>query len=1079
MRCPGICMVMAWIPPEYRFGNPIVMGFLPYSFCLFSSLFAKLESFLQVACYGEWKTRSTAQSDYNKEIDMKKIAIMLCLLSAVLIAHADTLWPDAVAIRQGVNIEWFRTGIETNDGGAVYVWSDTKLGERDLWAQKVDASGNMVWGDPVLVDGKPDRQEDPVVTRTSDNNYIMAWVDFSSDLDGDIYAQKISAQGQIMWQTGGIAVCTANDVQISLNIEADNNGGAFIVWVDSRNPSKDLYGQRLSGTGVPLWDANGEIIANGAGDEIQNTMLPDGEGGMIIAYTHTYVGADDIYAKRFDANGNMVWANPLNLAVADGNQNGVRMAAMTGGEFIFTWQDQRNLDPDIYAQKINLAGQTQWGNYMVVFSDQGQPSPVSQTDPRIVKTSDNGVIIIWEDYRLDTQNPDLFAQKITISGTKAWTPDGVALCTAEFGQSGPRMSSDGAGGCYVVWDDLRNGNSPNDDIYAQHLSSTGASLWEANGKPICTAPNQQNGSLVKVSNNNVFINWMDVRNGSVGIYYQVLNSTGATLLENNGHLVFWGLSGDTPKDNYLILNRSNDIAIIWQDTRFANDGYRIYMQFLNPDGTVDLETNGRPVTIGVNGSQQEPHAVVTPDDKIAIVWEDARNDNPKIYAQLIAANGDRLWGDSGMELTDVDPLRQKGARISYSYFDDSFYIGWSGSVQVESNFYFHVFGQRIVNNQKMWGADGRLISVLPTGSENSECTLYSLNDSYYMWHRYSSDNTQTIWVKRVDSNGDAYAGWDNEGHKASTYNDWDTFQILPVAHLTPSGLFVMWKDMRGDFIPNYWGQHFGPSGVREWDPLGVNLADRQNEQERPVVTSSQSGVTFAWCENLNGVHDIAIHKYALNGSPLWGNLGYYVVQKDSTQSNPTMADFSNGVQVVAWTDFYSIESDIYYKYVNQDGTMIGDPMGWVVTNASKPQYDPMAAVLNNEAYVVWADGRSSGKTEILGLYAQKLNNPVANDDPSAPPVGGITLDQNFPNPFNPHTKISFSLARAAEGLKLEIFNLKGQLVKELHRGDLPAGKHSFSWDGKDSHDMGVASGMYFYKLSGDNFSLQKKMILMK
>nr|MBP7309813.1 T9SS type A sorting domain-containing protein [Candidatus Cloacimonadota bacterium] len=503
------------------------------------------------------------------------------------------------------------------------------------------------------------------------------------------------------------------------------------------------------------------------------------------------------------------------------------------------------------------------------------------------------------------------------------------------------------------------------------------------------------------------------------------------------------------------------------------------IQFLNPDGSVDLETNGRPVTLAVNGTQQEPSAVVTPDDRIAIVWEDARGNSPKIYAQLISATGERMWGDGGMEITDIDPLRQKDARVSFNLGDDSFYLGWSESVQVESNFFYHVYGQRIYNNQKMWGVNGRLISVLPTGSENSECTLYGLNDSYYMWHRSSSDNTQTIWVKRVDSNGDAFAGWDIEGVKASTYNDWDTFQILPVAHQTPSGLFVMWKDLRGDFIPNYWGQHFGPSGVREWDPIGVNLADRQNEQERPVITSSMSGVTFAWCENLNGVHDIAIQKYSLSGLPQWGNLGYYVVQKDSTQSNPTMVKFNNGAQIVAWTDFYNIESDIYYKYVNEDGTMIGAPLGSVLTNASKPQYDPLAATLNNEAYVVWADGRSSGKTEILGLYAQKLNNPVANDDPTAPPVGGITLDQNYPNPFNPNTKISFSLAQAANGLKLQIFNLRGQLVKELLSSDLPAGKHSYDWDGRDNSGNGVASGMYFYKLSGDNVSMQKKMILMK
>jgi len=1008
---------------------------------------------------------------------MKKIVFLLSIILAVIGCYASILWPDAVAIRQGVNIEWFRTGVDASDGGSVYVWSDTKQGDRDLWAQKVDAAGNMVWGNPVLVDGKVDRQEDPVITRTSDNNYIVAWVDFSQDHDGDIFAQKISDQGQVMWQTGGIPVCTATDIQISINMEADNNGGAFILWVDSRNPSKDIFGQRLSSNGVPLWQGNGLPIADGTGDEIQNTMLPDGEGGFIIAYTHTYVGADDVYAKRFDGNGNMVWANPLSLAVAEGNQNGVRMAAMANGEFIFTWQDQRNLDPDIYAQKINLAGVTQWGNYLVVYSDQTLPNHVPQLNPRIVETSDNAVIIVWEDHRLDLQNPDLFAQKLTVAGVKQWAGEGVALCTAEFSQSSPRMSADNAGGCFVVWDDLRNGNAPNDDIYAQHLSSTGSALWDANGKAICTAPNAQNGSLVKVSGNNVYINWMDIRNGSVGIYYQVLNTAGVAQLEANGKLIFWGLSGDTPKDNYLILQRSSDVAIIWQDTRFANDGYRIYIQFLNPDGTVDLETNGRPVTINVTGTQQEPSAVVTPDDKIAIVWEDARNANPKIFGQLISATGERLWGESGIEMTQMSPLRQKDAKIGY--YNGSYYIGWSNADLVGSDYYYHVYGQRIQNNQKMWGNDGRIISVLPAGSLNTECTLYNVSDNYFTWHNSNPEGSQNIWVKRVAENGDPFTGWANEGIKASSYDDPSTVQILPVAHLTSDGLFVMWKDMRGDWIPNYWGQLLSPSGQRAWDGLGKNLADRQNEQERPAITSSPSGITFAWCENINGWHDIAIQKYSYAGSPLWGDLGYYVVQKDSTQSNPTISSFTNERAFVAWTDFLGIESDIYYKYVNTDGSMIGDLPGNILCNAAKPQYDPMSAIMNNEAYVVWADGRSSGKTEILGLYAQKLNNGSANDDPTAPPVGNAILDQNYPNPFNPTTTISFSLSRNSKHVTLQVYNLKGQLVNTLFSGDLPAGKHSIVWDGKDKNHQGVASGMYFYRLSTDNSNLQRKMLLMK
>ena len=1008
---------------------------------------------------------------------MKKIAIVLCFALLTIGLFATLEWTEAVAIRQGVNIEWFRTGIETTDGGAIYVWSDTKLGERDLWAQKVDGAGNMVWGEPVLIDGKPDRQEDPVITRTNDNNYVIAWIDFSADLDGDVYAQKIDGEGNLLWQEGGVPVCTLAGMQIALNMEPDNEGGVYIIWVDSRNPSKDLFGQRLSANGSPLWIVNGIPIATGLGDEMQNTMLPDGEGGMIIAYTHSYAGNDDLYAKRFNANGTMVWQNTLVISEAEGSQSDIRMAALNDGNFVFTWADKRSADTDIYAQKINLAGDLLWGSYLIVYSDQNELAR-PQVNPRIVKTSDNGVIIVWEDFRLDTQNPDLFAQKISASGIKQWSEQGIALCTAEFAQLGPRLASDNNGGCFVVWDDLRNGNAPNVDIYAQHLSASGNALWEANGKAICIAPNEQSGSLIKVSNNIVFINWMDIRNGSVGIYYQALTYEGTVLLAVNGAEVFWGLSGDAPLDNYLILKRSSDVVIIWQDTRFANDGYRLFFQFLNPDGSIDLEPNGHPVTVSVGGSQSTPSAVVTPDDQIAIIWEDARGDNPKVYAQLLSANGERLWGEQGMELTVNSPLRQKDPKVSY--YNGSLYFGWSGSDQVETSFFYHIYGQRIYNGQKMWGPNGILISTLAQSDLRNECTLYDLIDNYYVWHRINPAlATQTIWVKRVAEDGSAMDGWQEEGIQTSNYNDWDAIQLFPKALKTPEGIFVMWRDLRNDYIQNYWGQHLAENGTYLWNPVGVNLNDNQREQEKASIVVNSSGITFAWCENINGMNDIMAQKYSFPGEPLWTNSGYYVVQRDSAQSDPCLVYFPDGNYLISWADFLNIESDLYYKYITENGEMIGAPQGNVLCNASKSQYQPQTAILNNKAYTVWADGRSSGKTEILGLYAQKLGNGTPVTDVTIPPLQSLILHQNYPNPFNPETTISFTLKDNTLSLKLNIYNIKGQLVKTLYDGALQKGQHSFVWNGTDETNCQVSSGVYFYRLSNGKESRQRKMVLMK
>ncbi|KAF5044638.1 FlgD Ig-like domain protein [anaerobic digester metagenome] len=90
----------------------------------------------------------------------------------------------------------------------------------------------------------------------------------------------------------------------------------------------------------------------------------------------------------------------------------------------------------------------------------------------------------------------------------------------------------------------------------------------------------------------------------------------------------------------------------------------------------------------------------------------------------------------------------------------------------------------------------------------------------------------------------------------------------------------------------------------------------------------------------------------------------------------------------------------------------------------------------------------------------------------------FTLKQNYPNPFNPTTTIAYSLPEASK-VRLDIYNVKGQLVKTLVNGDMPAGLHSVVWNGRDSNNAAVASGVYFYRVSSPKATQTKRMLLMK
>jgi len=90
----------------------------------------------------------------------------------------------------------------------------------------------------------------------------------------------------------------------------------------------------------------------------------------------------------------------------------------------------------------------------------------------------------------------------------------------------------------------------------------------------------------------------------------------------------------------------------------------------------------------------------------------------------------------------------------------------------------------------------------------------------------------------------------------------------------------------------------------------------------------------------------------------------------------------------------------------------------------------------------------------------------------------LSLAQNHPNPFNPRTTIRFGLPDAQE-ISLRIYDIYGRLVTTLADGEFPAGLHELSWQGADGRGRPVASGTYFYRLTGARRTETRKMLLLK
>jgi hypothetical protein len=155
-----------------------------------------------------------------------------------------------------------------------------------------------------------------------------------------------------------------------------------------------------------------------------------------------------------------------------------------------------------------------------------------------------------------------------------------------------------------------------------------------------------------------------------------------------------------------------------------------------------------------------------------------------------------------------------------------------------------------------------------------------------------------------------------------------------------------------------------------------------------------------------------------------------------------------------------------------------DPTGTLlIRETGNPTARILMFTLLESGYYTICGGDGYNGT-LTGNYSLNLTKiPTAIEDQ---PVSGIPekyeLYQNYPNPFNPSTTIIYQLPKSSH-IKLTIYNMLGQEVRRLVHGQMPAGRHEMTWDGRDEEGMAVSSGVYLIQLRAGEFVDTKKMLL--
>ncbi len=392
------------------------------------------------------------------------------------ISHTGvTRWThDGVAICTAANGQLTPTIVSDNQGGAIITWPDYRSGTNyDIYAQRVNSAGAVQWtANGVAICTASGDQFSQVVTSDDSGGAIITWTDTRNGND-DIFAQRINGSGTVQWTADGIPVCTIVNTQTAPQIIRDGSGGAVVVWQDLRNTIDwDLYAQRISNAGAAQWTTNGVPVCTVAFDQINPMLASDDSGGTICTWQDyrsntTY----HIYAQRLNGSGTAQWAsNGIPVCMALNGQQNPTIARDNAGGAIITWEDIRNgTNYEIYAQRITGAGSPQWVGDGIAITSVGS----DQLVPVISADGSGGAVITWMGYR---GGPDvnIYSQRINNDGSARWSTNGVAVCTAPNNQINQAAVGDGTGGAIITWADPRTGNY---NIFAQRVDNIGYLGW--------------------------------------------------------------------------------------------------------------------------------------------------------------------------------------------------------------------------------------------------------------------------------------------------------------------------------------------------------------------------------------------------------------------------------------------------------------------------------------------------------------------------------------------------------------------------------------------------------------------------
>ncbi|MFO7891311.1 MAG: T9SS type A sorting domain-containing protein [bacterium] len=310
---------------------------------------------------------------------------------------------------RGINYQFGLKIATNNTGNSVIVWRDYRNEKAEIYAQRFDVNGTAISSN-VKIDNDQFRswKDNPDIGMDRNGNFVIVWQDYRNK-HSDIYAQRVDANGNVIGPNFKVNDDKGSVYQYTPKIAMNDTGNTVIVWRDKRNGHSDIYLQRYNANGSAV-STNIRVNDDTTSSEQSNPVIDiNKKGNFVIAWKDKRNNRYEIYAQRFNDKGIALGSNFRVITLADENSN-IAIGVDKNGKFVIAWQEKRNGVYDIHGQLYDNNGEALGYNFKIN-KDSGNDLPLNLS----IVFKDGKLYSTWVDRKDPTTGLDIFANVISFT----------------------------------------------------------------------------------------------------------------------------------------------------------------------------------------------------------------------------------------------------------------------------------------------------------------------------------------------------------------------------------------------------------------------------------------------------------------------------------------------------------------------------------------------------------------------------------------------------------------------------------------------------------------------------------------